>query len=251
MKVNRATLKYLAMLFMLVDHMWATIIPDNFWMTCVGRLAFPIFAFQLVEGFQYTKDLKAYKKRLFCFALISEIPFDLMSENVLFYPYHQNVMFTMLIGIFALESVKKIETVCAKTKNKTMKINESISCMMTQIGIIIIYYVVATVGTVDYSIYGITTILLFYIFRNNKIAQLSSMIVLYGLLFEGQEIELFNSGFFIPLQSLCILSLPLIWFYDRKATIRNNNFTKQLGYWFYPAHLLILWIISVIINIVK
>ncbi|MBR4062754.1 MAG: conjugal transfer protein TraX, partial [Clostridia bacterium] len=49
--INSNTLKILAMVLMLFDHLWATIVPDNQWMTCVGRLAFPIFAFMISEGY--------------------------------------------------------------------------------------------------------------------------------------------------------------------------------------------------------
>ena len=43
-------LKAIAMFCMLLDHMWATIVPGREWMTCVGRIAFPIFAFELAQG---------------------------------------------------------------------------------------------------------------------------------------------------------------------------------------------------------
>ena len=64
-------LKLLAMAFMLCDHMWATVIPGNDWLTCVGRLAFPIFAFQLAEGYAHTRDVKDYRRRVLLWAVIS------------------------------------------------------------------------------------------------------------------------------------------------------------------------------------
>ena len=85
-------LKLMAMAFMLCDHMWATIIPGNNWMTYLGRMAFPIFAFQTAQGYIHTRDFKAYCKRLALFALISEIPFNLMISSSPISPFHQNVM---------------------------------------------------------------------------------------------------------------------------------------------------------------
>ena len=110
--ISSFALHILAMLFMLCDHMWATIVPGNRWMTVVGRLAYPIFAFMIVEGLHHTKNLKKYILRLLAFAVISEIPFNLMYGSAVFYPVHQNVLWTFLLaigGICLIEKVKKKE----------------------------------------------------------------------------------------------------------------------------------------------
>ena len=99
--LNALDLKLLAMFFMLLDHMWATVIPGSQWLTNVGRLAFPIFAFQIAEGYFKTHSYKKYLTRMLVFALISEIPFNLMHGGVLF-PYAQNVMFTFVLSLLAL-----------------------------------------------------------------------------------------------------------------------------------------------------
>ena len=62
--LNALQLKIIAMVCMLLDHMWAALPAQGDWMTCVGRLAFPIFAFQIAEGYVRTRDAKAYRRRL-------------------------------------------------------------------------------------------------------------------------------------------------------------------------------------------
>ena len=98
-EVTSFTLHILAMIFMLCDHLWGTIVPGNDWLTCIGRISFPIFAFMIVEGYFHTKSVKKYVLRLLIFALISEIPFNLMMGSGIFYPIHQNVLWSFLIAI--------------------------------------------------------------------------------------------------------------------------------------------------------
>ena len=84
--LSASALRVLAMTCMLLDHMWATVVPGNFWMTCVGRLAFPLYAFQLAEGFFHTVDRRRYALRLLGLALVSEVPFDLVQFSTPFFP---------------------------------------------------------------------------------------------------------------------------------------------------------------------
>ena len=74
-------LKLLAMTLMVCAHLWSTVVAGHDWMDAIGRLAFPIFAFLTAEGFFHTGNLKKYLARMFLFALISELPFDLMAEG--------------------------------------------------------------------------------------------------------------------------------------------------------------------------
>ncbi len=97
--ISSVGLHVFAMIFMLMDHMWATVFTNAQWLTSVGRLAFPIFAFMIVEGYTHTRNLKKYVLRLLAFAIVTEIPFNLMVGNSVIYYVHQNVLWTFLIGI--------------------------------------------------------------------------------------------------------------------------------------------------------
>ena len=64
LETTSMSLHIMAMIFMLFDHLWGTIVPGNDWMTCIGRISFPIFAFMIVEGYFNTKNLKKYIKKI-------------------------------------------------------------------------------------------------------------------------------------------------------------------------------------------
>lgn len=111
-----ATLHILAMTLMLMDHLWATLLPAQEWLTCAGRVAFPIFAFMTVEGYFHTHSLKKYMLRLLAFALISEIPFDLMYGGTWLYPFHQNV-FLYVITVVLVVAVGAILSILVSLQN--------------------------------------------------------------------------------------------------------------------------------------
>ena len=106
-EITSMALHIMAMVFMLCDHLWGTVVPGNEWLTCIGRIAFPIFAFMLVEGYFHTRNLKKYALRLLCFAVISEIPFNLMYISSPLYLLHQNVIWTLLIGLWMIHLNEK------------------------------------------------------------------------------------------------------------------------------------------------
>ena len=110
--ISAAALHILAMTLMLMDHLWATLLPAQEWLTCAGRLAFPIFAFMAVEGYFHTRSFQKYALRMLVFAVLSEIPFDLMYGGTWFYPVHQNVIWTLLLGLLGIrltEAVRRKE----------------------------------------------------------------------------------------------------------------------------------------------
>ena len=233
--INNNTLKIIAIILMLLDHLWGTIIPGNQWMTLIGRMAFPIFAFLIVEGFFHTSDLKKYMKRLFIFGLISEIPFNLIYTGSIIFPFHQNVMFTLLLGLLIINEIDKLKN--------TKEIKKKIIPILK----IFLFLLISIIGFVDYGVTGVLTIVVFYLFRGFKLAwigQLISLILLYIVFFEGQSVilNIFNYEYFLPLQSIGVLSLIFIWLYNGEKG-KNNKLIKYLFYSFYPVHMLVIYLI--------
>ena len=106
--MNSFALHVLAMLLMLCDHLQLTLLPELPILRCVGRLAFPLFAFMAVEGYLRTRNLKNYLLRLLMLAVISEIPFDLLVSGSVFYPVHQNVIWTIVLGLCCIWAFENI-----------------------------------------------------------------------------------------------------------------------------------------------
>ena len=152
--LSTAALHILAMAFMLSDHLWATLFLSQEWMTAVGRLAFPIFAFLAVEGYFHTHSFRRYALRMLLFAVLSEVPFDLMYSGTPFYPVHQNVIWTLLLGLLG---IRAMEAVRARGKRWLF--------LLTCVGVTALGGVLGTLCMVDYYGAGVLTVFVFYFFR--------------------------------------------------------------------------------------
>ena len=237
-------LKWIAIITMFIDHIGAAMleigllpkIADavlagnsfdyvmadyHFWysfddlLRAIGRLAFPIFCFLLMEGFLHTKNIKKYALRLGLFALISEVPFDLAFNEKILEASYQNVFFTLFIGLLVLIGLKYFE--------ETLPPHISwLRFIVALTGILLAMFL-----RTDSDAFGVMLIFLLYEFRN--LPKLRCI--------AGAILMLFNST------TGCFAFL-LIWFYNGE---RGKQLPKYFFYAFYPVHLLLLFLARIIL----
>ncbi|MGI6027964.1 MAG: TraX family protein [Candidatus Heteroscillospira sp.] len=241
-ELSALSLHIAAMTFMLCDHMWATVVPGNSaWMTCIGRMAYPIFAFMLVEGFHYTKSRRQYAIRLLVFAVLSEIPFNLMTGGSVVYPFHQNVIWTFLLAFSFLCILDRA------WKAQKPWIFPAAAAVSIPLG-----WLLGTITMVDYYGAGVLTVFVFYFFRGRRWWQLAGQaagifvincVLLAGLVY---PVSVLGLSLEIPQQSFALGSLIFIWLYRGRQGYHSR--AVQLAcYWFYPIHMLVLYLISQVI----
>lgn len=217
------SLKLIAIISMLFDHAGYAIYGKLSWCNFIGRLAFPIFAFQITEGYIHTKNLKKYFFRLGIFALISQIPF-MMFYSMFTTHFVFNIFFTLLLGLLTI-------TIFNKSKNK----------ILGTLGALLVVWISKFLN-VDYGFLGVLTIFMFYLFRNNKLLTSLSFIVLTLLQYKNLLIPTHFSTTILLIICCTILALLPIFLYNGK---KGKNI-KQAFYWFYPVHLVLLYFINIL-----
>lgn len=211
--IDRSVLKWIAVLTMVIDHVGAILFPDQIWMRVIGRVAFPVYAYCLAEGFRYTSDYRRYLGRLALFAILSEIPFDLAFYGVPFSFAHQNVFFTLTLGLillWVLERFREQLLLCA--------------------GAFVVLCFLAQALHMDYGAGGLLMVFAFYLARQGTSPWIGWGIFVFINLF----------GYAGGVQWAAILALLPIGLYSGKAGKKKQRFF----YWIYPLHLLLLWVIE-------
>lgn len=223
--MNVFILKIIALTAMIIDHYGAIFQGDTMFFRMIGRIAFPIYCFLLVEGYFHTSDVKKYAKRLFIFALISEVPFDLAFYNKLGF-VHQNIFFTLFIGLAAIYILDDREGKYNFNKNTVVLIKTAV---------ILISCVLAALLSVDYSAVGIIYILVFYLTRNyDKFKRFKTIIPI--MLIVNLSASIF--------QQFSLLALPLLYSYNGELGPKNK--ILQISFYAaYPLHLMIFYIIKI------
>lgn len=234
--VNTFGLKLFAIIVMTIDHVgsvigtdrnggyftYSSLIPENVYMILrsIGRMAFPIFCYLIVEGFFYTRSVLRYALRLTIFAAISQLPYGIACRKQPFSLENLNVFFTLALGLICVAIVDKCIEKC--------KANEKYGILYIVLGIVssfLIMYAAERLHT-DYGQLGIIIILSFYLFRNKHIYQFIAI---------GYATYLLEPG----IQILSLFALIPIWMHNRK----KGPGLKYFFYLYYPLHLMLLYFI--------
>ncbi|MGN0349895.1 MAG: TraX family protein [Roseburia sp.] len=233
------TLKLIGVITMFIDHIGAGILYRLFFLRAenlqggilgwlleegrlyriyglcrtIGRIAFPIFCFLLVEGFLYTRSRKKYALRLGVFVLLSEIPFDLLFENRVVDVQGQNIFFTLLIGFLVM-------CLCARLEERfegNVVLRTGACVPVACVGMLL-----ANVLHTDYGAKGVFCIMVLYVFRKNRLISIAA-----------------SALSFVWWESAALLAFLPIALYNGK----RGSQIKYFFYAFYPLHLLLLYMI--------
>lgn len=212
-KFNGTQLKLIAVFCMLLDHIGYAIFPEVTALRAIGRLAFPIFAFLVAEGMKHTSNWKKYVLRLFVFAIISEIPFDLLTSGKVIDLSSQNVLFTMLFGALAVVSFKT---------------NQNLGYLGA-----VLAAGLGFVCCVDYGLFGVILILFIYILNKEDVRWGSCVVAVWCLCYGGMELW-------------GVISALFLLRYNKERGW-NTPVLKYGFYVFYPLHMLVIYLISTLI----
>ncbi len=267
--LNSSHLKIFAIVCMFIDHIGAFLLDYNhaFYPICrsIGRLAFPIFCWLIVEGAMHTRSIWKYVGRLAIFALISTPPYNLVHSAKWYAFDNLNVFFTLLFGLLAIASIQKLAPAIFRALNKFRLAESKNACIGCGLIFSITLYFLAYALNTDYGGYGVATIVLFYLMRQNQTAAWISFALLtcisYGfiLINEYGYIQMnlydiiqnriwqgrYNLQFINARQMLAPLAFIPIAFYNGQ---KGNSATKYFFYTFYPLHLMFIWIIQLFIK---
>lgn len=225
--LNKLTLQIFAMVVMVVDHVGVSLLPEVRLLRCIGRLAFPIFAYFIAEGYARTHHFKKYLLRMVIFAVLSEIPFDLMSSGRIWMGFMQNVLWTFCIALLCLRWLDTLRQRHGGT-------------LLWAAGVMLVSAVGFAAGELlftDYGGWGVLLVIGFSLCRElpgyyRCGGELACMVIFAVIAIGGIE-------------CLALLSLPLLWLYNGKPGCRSKA-VQYICYAFYPVHLLILGMLSLI-----
>jgi len=221
-KYSNFEIKLIAMLCMFADHLGKIIMLDSesFQTVCsaAGSIAFPLFAFLLTEGFVHTKNIKLYALRLLGFGIISEIPFDLYFNNTLIEFKSNNVMFTLFLGLICLYVFNIFEK----------KDKRYLGLAVIAVSLILLQNVL---NVFDYGVSGLLAILIMYFFKDRP-----------------------HMAYVVAVLAISLMNPSSVNFFALVGMLFVVNYNKEIGknikyiaYFFYPVHLILLYLLKTFI----
>lgn len=235
-------LKIIAMITMLLDHIGYVLFPEILPLRLIGRIAFPIFAFLIAQGYLHTHDKKKYLFKIIIAAIITEIPFNLTFFSSIFYIEYQNVLILFAIALATLSLYEN-----QKQKNKD-------GYYFLLLGVIL-----TVITKPDYGVLGLLLIYSFYFasknkenFKPNKISTILTCTI-FAILELLENGIVYRNGFPVFLVSMgyiylgVIISGILLSLYNTKLGLKNK-ISSFIFYSFYPLHIIIILIIKVLIK---
>lgn len=232
------TLKIIALITMFLDHFGYAFIGEFSFFNVIGRIAFPIFAFQISEGYLHTKNFKKYLARLGSFALISQIPFTLYyfkfinSKTITL-----NIFFTLFLGLLSIFIYDYILSLLKKNTKNSNKLALNFICKFCAFFIVFLIAYSAKLLNTDYGFWGVLVIFSFYLFKKNKLYYTIAFFILCIIKYLPLFIKSNYNIVYIILFLFTFLPILFINFYNRKQGYK----IKYLLYIFYPLHLFILY----------
>ena len=215
--LNSYHLKVIALVAMIIDHIGYVFFPEDLSYRIVGRIAFILYAFMLVEGFTNTMNFRKYVSKVLIWSLASEVPFDLAMHNSLFYLKEQNIFFSLLVGLIGMYFLDKYKR-----------------SLILQVLISVFILISAILLRVNYSWYGVGIILLFYFLKERNILKLIA----------AQLLSIYASFFLMWVQCFAFLGLIPIVLYNEQRGRKIGN----IYYSFYALHLALLYLIKITIK---
>ncbi len=231
--LNHRKLKWIALVAMSIDHIGYMLYPELIELRIVGRLAFPIFAFLLAYSIRYTRDIKRFKLTLWGAAILTQLAFYVFDISIV------NILFLFAVCAELVEAIQH---------------KRYLVILISILGVELL--------GVDYGMYGLTSVLWFYYFYQDRKKQvlgfigitlmftLSQYAPFYGVAYMLQSItEFFEWGYRLWIQVFASVAMLYLWAYDDKkpepyVTEILNPIEKYAFYLYYPLHLIVLALLA-------
>lgn len=222
--ISQETLKLIACMTMLIDHIGAVFFPGSILRT-IGRISFPIYCYLLTEGVFYTKNRSQYGKRLFIGILLAEIPFDFLFYGRLYWG-KQSVMLTLFLGYLFCVAAMHIPGLAQRML------------------LLIPFAYLGELLHVDYGAWGVIMIGMFMLTKDQPKRRFQQVFWLAVISLMISKVTVTVGPLQIPRQLFSLLALIPIFAYD--GSKRTHNVWIQRGFYlFYPVHLTLLYLLRV------